>query len=221
MISPRHRKTISSGNELTMPTTRRKRKEQELHDDDSGDELEVSANGDKLDLTFHFSLDASANVDTSGLQAALRKTVNEYTAPKKITNATTTTNDTDTAMKESEGPCTANGVPIPTEITNMILGHLKSDRQIRSLTAFQQCSRETYRLARPFIYSDLFVSLLGLRKIRMFMHLPTEGLDTKWHRASKKDKESVVNEVWAPLSADEEEGKRVVEDLISGKGMSG
>jgi hypothetical protein len=211
-------RTISFGNGLEMPTTRRKRKEQELHEDDSEGELEVFTNGDKLDLTLHFSLDASLNVDTSELQAALPKTVSEYTTSKKLTNASPTTNDTYTSTKESNGPCTAKGVPIPTEITNMILGHLKSDRQIRSLTAFQQCSREAYRLARPFVYSDLFVSLLGLRKIRMCMHLPTEGLDYKWHKASKKDKKSVADEAWAALSVDGEEGKKAVENLENGNG---
>ena len=147
-----------------MPTTRRKRKEQELHDNESGDELEVTTRGDKLDLTFHFSLDASADVDVSQLQAALRKTVSDFTATEKPASTTTTTNDADKSTNRSQGPCTAKGVPIPTEITNMILGHLKSDRQIRSLTAFHRCSRETYRLARPVIYSDLLVSLLVCAK---------------------------------------------------------
>lgn len=66
-------------------------------------------------------------------------------------------------------PQTAKGVPLPPEIIITILGHLKSDGQIRSLTSFQACCRHTYQLARPIIYSDLTVSLLGMRKIRMYI----------------------------------------------------
>ena len=50
------------------------------------------------------------------------------------------------------------------------------------------------------------------------MHLPTEGLDTKWHRATKKVKKSVEDQAWAALSADEEEGKKAIADLEDGKG---
>ena len=50
------------------------------------------------------------------------------------------------------------------------------------------------------------------------MHLPTEGLDTKWHRATKKVKKSVEDQAWAALSADEEKGRKAIADLEDGKG---
>ena len=131
----------------TMPTTRRKRKEQELGDNESGDELEVTTRGDKLDLTFHFSLDTSANVDTSQLQAALRKTVSDFTTSEKPASTTTTTKDADESTNRGQGPCTAKGFP-----------DTDGDHQYDSRTSqvrptdtfpyrFPQCSREAYRLA--------------------------------------------------------------------------
>lgn len=59
------------------------------------------------------------------------------------------------------------GITLPEEITLSILGYLKADDQVKSLTAFQQCSKSCYDFAYPFIWEDEHVvSLRGMNIIR-------------------------------------------------------
>lgn len=93
------------------------------------------------------------------------------------------------------------GITLPEEITLSILGFLKSADQVRSLTAFQQCSKSCYDLAYPLIWEDeLVVSMRGMNIIRQTWDFsltgiafsPTPGLVRLWSSLYRVKKMRIV-----------------------------
>jgi hypothetical protein len=182
--------------------------------------FDLTVRGEKQYLTYKVSIDGTAKVDHSAIQVALHEAVSKCTSIDSLDIPSSDKIDDVQSLRLPETPRTATGIALPVEIMNTILGHLKSDGQIQSLTAFQACSRYTYQLARPIIYSEMIVSLYGLRKIRMFMHLPTADLAHRWQRAygDKKEERMILDEFPLVSNDDRDLARRAIWDLEEGQG---
>jgi hypothetical protein len=187
-------------------------------DDVLKETFEIDVTQGRQELTYKVSIDGSANIDHTAIQAALHNALLKCTTNKP--SSLSSGSDNAAPSRLPERPRTATGIALPTEIINTIPGHLKSDRQIRSLTAFQACSRYAYQLARPMIYSELTVSLYGLRKNRMFTYLPTAGLANRWHRAydNEEDSKIILENFRSSMAVDCDLARRATADLQHGQG---
>jgi hypothetical protein len=144
--------------------------------DSSHSELAVCTTTEDLKVSYQCSLDVSVKIDATALQATFDKALLDHIASQSAFASPCLDSDKVNAIPTAparQAPRTSAGVEIPLEIMSSILGCLKADHQIQSLTSFQQCSRYAYVIARPIIYTDLVVSLHGLGMIQSMVYLPS------------------------------------------------
>jgi hypothetical protein len=156
-------------------------KRQKLNDPYLG-ELALCTTNNHLKVSYQCSLDVSVKIDATALQATFDKALLDHIASQSALSAPCLDGDkvdATPAAPARQAPRTSAGVEIPLEIISSSLGYLKADRQIQSLTSFQQCSRYAYVIARPIIYTDLVVSLHGLGMIQSMVYLPSCMCDFK------------------------------------------